>query len=118
MAHPLVVINQITPIYVTFSVPEQNLADIRRHMAAGTLKVEAQFPSDEGRPEQGSLAFIDNAVDRTTGTIKLKADFKNPERRLWPGQFINVALTLAPNRMRWLFPLRRSRLGKRDNMFL
>ena len=64
-------------------------------MAAGTLKVEAQFPSDEGRPEQGSLAFIDNAVDRTTGTIKLKADFKNPERRLWPGQFINVALTLS-----------------------
>ena len=92
---PLVVINQVTPIYVTFSVPEQNLADMRRHSAAGTLKVEARFPSDEGRPEQGSLAFIDNAVDRTTGTIKLKADFKNPERRLWPGQFINVALTLS-----------------------
>ena len=92
---PLVVINQVTPIFVTFSVPEQNLADMRRHMAAGTLKVEAQFPSDEGRPEQGSLAFIDNAVDRTTGTIKLKADFKNLERRLWPGQFINVALTLS-----------------------
>ncbi len=92
---PLVVINQVTPIYVTFSVPEQNLADMRRHMAAGTLKVEARFPSDEARPEQGSLAFIDNAVDRTTGTIKLKADFKNPERRLWPGQFINVALTLS-----------------------
>ena len=94
-ATPLVVINQITPIYVTFSVPEQNLADIRRHMAAGSLKVAAQFQSDEGRPEQGSLAFIDNAVDRTTGTIKLKAEFKNAERRLWPGQFINVALTLS-----------------------
>ena len=75
---PLVVINQVTPIYVTFSVPEQNLADMRRHMAAGTLKVEARFPSDEGRPEQGSLAFIDNAVDRTTGTIKLKAEFQKP----------------------------------------
>ena len=94
-ATPLVVINQITPINVTFSVPEQNLADIRRHMAAGSLKVAAQFQSDEGRPEQGSLAFVDNAVDRTTGTIKLKAEFKNPERRLWPGQFINVALTLS-----------------------
>ena len=89
------VINQITPINVTFSVPEQNLADIRRHMAAGSLKVAAQFQSDEGRPEQGSLAFVDNAVDRTTGTIKLKAEFKNRERRLWPGQFINVALTLS-----------------------
>jgi len=92
---PLVVINQITPINVTFSVPEQNLADIRRHMATGSLKVAAQFQADEGRPEQGNLAFVDNAVDRTTGTIKLKAEFKNGERRLWPGQFINVALTLS-----------------------
>jgi multidrug efflux system membrane fusion protein len=92
---PLVVINQITPINVTFSVPEQNLADIRRHMASGSLKVAAQFQSDEGRPEQGSLAFVDNAVDRTTGTIKLKSEFKNGDRRLWPGQFINVALTLS-----------------------
>jgi membrane fusion protein, multidrug efflux system len=94
-ATPLVVINQVAPIYVTFSVPEQNLADIRRHMAAGSLKVAAQFQADEGRPEQGSLAFIDNAVDRTTGTIKLKAEFKNGDRRLWPGQFINVALVLS-----------------------
>jgi multidrug efflux system membrane fusion protein len=94
-ATPLVVINQITPINVTFSVPEQNLADIRRHMTTDSLKVAAHFQSDEGRPEQGSLAFVDNAVDRTTGTIKLKAEFKNPERRLWPGQFINVALTLS-----------------------
>jgi len=92
---PLVVINQITPINVTFSVPEQNLADIRRHMATGSLKVAAQFQADEGRPEQGNLAFVDNAVDRTTGTSKLKAEFKNGERRLWPGQFINVALTLS-----------------------
>jgi multidrug efflux system membrane fusion protein len=94
-AAPLVVINQIIPINVTFSVPEQHLADIKRHMAAGTLRVDAGFPSDEGRPEQGNLAFVDNAVDRTTGTIKLKAEFKNAARRLWPGQFINVALTLS-----------------------
>jgi membrane fusion protein, multidrug efflux system len=94
-ATPLVVINQVTPINVTFSVPEQNLADIRRHMATGSLKVDARFQGDEGRPEQGNLAFIDNTVDRTTGTIKLKAEFKNADRRLWPGQFINVALTLS-----------------------
>ncbi|HEU4340005.1 MAG TPA: efflux RND transporter periplasmic adaptor subunit [Candidatus Binatia bacterium] len=94
-AAPLVVINQITPIYVTFAVPEQHLADIKRHRAGGSLAVEARFPSDEGRPELGNLAFVDNAVDRTTGTIKLKAEFKNSERRLWPGQFINVALVLA-----------------------
>jgi membrane fusion protein, multidrug efflux system len=94
-ATPLVVINQVSPINVTFSVPEQNLADIRRHMATGSLKVDARYQGDEGRPEQGNLAFIDNTVDRTTGTIKLKAEFKNGDRRLWPGQFINVALTLS-----------------------
>ncbi len=92
---PLVVINQLSPINVTFSVPEQHLANIKRHMATGTLKVDARFPSDEGRPEQGNLAFVDNAVDRVTGTIKLKAEFKNSARRLWPGQFINVAVTLS-----------------------
>jgi multidrug efflux system membrane fusion protein len=92
---PLVVINQINPINVTFAVPEQHLADLKRHMAAGRLKVDARFPSDEGRPEQGALAFVDNAVDRSTGTIKLKAEFTNQERRLWPGQFVNTALTLA-----------------------
>jgi membrane fusion protein, multidrug efflux system len=94
-AAPLLVINQLVPIYVTFNVPEQYLADIKRRMAAGKLIVDARFPSDEGRAEQGGLAFVDNTVDRTTGTIKLKAEFKNSELRLWPGQFINVALTLS-----------------------
>ena len=92
---PLVVINQINPIHVTFGVPEQHLADLKRHMAEHSLKVDARFPSDEGRPEQGVLAFVDNAVDRSTGTVKLKAEFTNQQRRLWPGQFVNVALTLT-----------------------
>jgi len=92
---PLVVINQINPIYVTFSVPENNLADLRRHMAKGQLQVDASFPSDEGRPERGKLEFVDNAVDRATGTIRLKAAFANKERRLWPGQFVNVAVILT-----------------------
>ena len=92
---PLVVINQLTPIYVTFSVPEQNLVELKRRMASGKLKVDASFSSDEGRAEQGTLGFVDNLVDRSTGTIKLKAEFTNKDLRLWPGQFINVALTLA-----------------------
>ena len=92
---PLVVINQLVPINVTFSVPEQYLADIKQRMAAGTLGVDAIFPSDPGRPEHGVLAFVDNTVDRTTGTIKLKAEFKNSDLRLWPGQYTNVALTLS-----------------------
>jgi multidrug efflux system membrane fusion protein len=92
---PLLVINQLVPINVTFSVPEQYLADIKQRMAAGTLGVDAISPSDAGRPEHGVLAFVDNAVDRTTGTIKLKAEFKNSDLRLWPGQYTNVALTLS-----------------------
>jgi multidrug efflux system membrane fusion protein len=92
---PLVIINQVNPINVTFSVPEQHLSDLNRHMNAGQLKVDASFQSDDGRPEQGRLEFVDNAVDRSTGTIKLKAVFANTDRRLWPGQFVNVALTLT-----------------------
>jgi multidrug efflux system membrane fusion protein len=91
----LVVVNQIHPIYVTFSVPEQYLADVKRYHAEGPLKVEAIVPSQEQNPAQGVLTFIDNAVDNTTGTIKLKGTFENPDNRLWPGQFVNVALTLT-----------------------
>jgi len=90
-----VVVNQIHPIYVTFSVPEQYLADIKRYRAAGPLRVEAVVPTQEQNPGQGVLTFIDNAVDNTTGTIKLKGTFENPDNRLWPGQFVNVALTLT-----------------------
>lgn len=94
-ASPLLVINQLVPIYVTFNVPEQYLADIKRRMAAGKLTVQAGFPSDASRPEQGTLVFVDNTVDRTTGTIKLKGEFRNSELRLWPGQYTNVVLTLS-----------------------
>jgi len=92
---PLVVINQVNPINVTFAVPEVNLADLKRHMTKGQLQVDASFAPEEGRPERGKLEFVDNAVDRATGTVKLKAIFSNSQRRLWPGQFVNVALTLA-----------------------
>jgi multidrug efflux system membrane fusion protein len=91
----LVTINQIAPIHVTFSVPEKNLEEIRKSMAAGTVKVEAVFPDGVVLPERGMLSFFDNAVDVTTGTIKIKGTFANRERRLWPGQFITVLLTLT-----------------------
>jgi multidrug efflux system membrane fusion protein len=91
----MVVINQIQPIYVTFSVPEQNLSEITRYMAEGKLKVEAFLSKEDMKPEQGVLTFIDNAVDLATGTIKLKGTFANKEKRLWPGQFVNAVLTLT-----------------------
>ncbi len=94
-ATALVTINQVSPIYVTFSVPEQNLPEIKRRLAAAKLKVAAVMPGSEDRPEGGELSFIDNAVDKTTGTIKLKGTFANADRRLWPGQFVKAVLKLA-----------------------
>jgi len=91
----LVNINQVEPIYVSFTVPEQYLGEIRRYAASGKLAVQAFIPNDNGRPVAGKLSFIDNAVDPATGTIKLKAEFANTDRRLWPGQFVDAALTLA-----------------------
>jgi len=92
---PMVVINQVQPVYVTFSVPEQNLSEIKRHMTEGNLRVEAILSKEEENPEQGVLTFIDNAVDTATGTIKLKGTFANKGKRLWPGQFVNTVLTLT-----------------------
>ncbi len=92
--NPIVTINQVEPIYVTFSVPQQELPQIKQRREAGKLKVEAVFPESAQRA-QGALSFIDNAVDLTTGTIKLKGTFDNRDRRLWPGEFVNVVLTLA-----------------------
>jgi len=91
----MVVINQIQPIYVTFSVPEQNLSEIKKYMAEGKLKVEAFLSKEDMKPEQGVLTFIDNSVDVATGTIKLKGTFANKGKRLWPGQFVNAVLTLT-----------------------
>ena len=91
---PLVVINQIQPTYVSFTIPQQQLPAVQRYMGGGKLEVRA-LPAGEPQPQRGVVTFIDNAVDQTTGTIRLKAVFANEERRLWPGQFVNVELTLT-----------------------
>ena len=90
---PLVTINQTRPVHVAFSVPERHLPDIRRYMAVRPLPVEAVAAGEPA--SRGNLAFIDNTVNTTTGTVRLKATFPNPEGRLWPGQFVDVVLTLA-----------------------
>jgi len=94
-ATPLVIINQITPIYVSFGIPEARLPEFKRYMAQGSLHVEAQPPTEEGMPSRGRISFVDNNVDQTTGTIKIKGTFANEDRRLWPGQFVNVIVTLT-----------------------
>ena len=89
----LVVLNQIQPIFVTFGAPERYLSEISAHHSRRRLKVDVASERDAARAT-GTLSVIDNAVDPGTGTIRLKAAFENKDSRLWPGQFVNVVLTL------------------------
>ena len=92
--NPLVIINQLSPIYVNFSIPEQQLTEVRKAMAREALKVNAQQP-DGTAVASGRLTFVDNSADTTTATIKLKATFDNQNKGLWPGQFVKVVLVLG-----------------------
>mgnify|MGYP000893341743 CR=1 FL=1 len=108
----LAVINQIRPIYVAFAVPEQHVTDILRRMGQGSLPVEAAA-SGGGFLETGALASLDNAVDKTTGTIKLKAVFNNEKLLLWPGQFVRVTLNLDSREGVVLVPSRAVQAGSK-----
>jgi multidrug efflux system membrane fusion protein len=88
----LVTIAQVTPIYVSFSIPQQYLDSVRAQLAQGNVEVQALA---DGVTEKGQLTFINNTVDTTTGTIQLKATFANAQQRLWPGQFVTVTLPTA-----------------------
>ena len=91
---PLVIINQVRPIYVNFAVPEQSLPEVRKYMALGPLAVEV-IPADaQQKHPVGQLIFVDNTVDATTGTIRMRAQFDNAEAALWPGSFVNVSMQL------------------------
>ncbi|MDK9718063.1 MAG: efflux RND transporter periplasmic adaptor subunit [Trichlorobacter sp.] len=91
----IMTVNQISPINVSFNLPEKRLAELKQAMAGGQLKVEAMLPQHPGAAESGSFSFLDNAVNPATGTIKLKGLFANKARKLWPGQFADLVLTLA-----------------------
>lgn len=95
----LVVLNQLSPIYVSFSLPERELGRIKRAQSTGDLQVRVEIPGEEqAENEVGVLSFIDNAVDSATGMISLKGTFANANHWLWPGQFVNVTLTLGTRR--------------------
>jgi len=108
----LVVINQLTPIYSSFALPEQDLSEVRRYMGESKLKVAATIPQDPGPPAEGLVTFVDNAVDRNTGTIRLKATFSNNDRRLWPGQFVNIVLTLSEQKDALVVPSQAVQTGQ------
>lgn len=109
---PMVTITQVQPIYVTFSVPEGELPAVRMNLETHRLEVDAAIPNSPETPEHGVLAFIDNTVDKTTGTILLKGLFQNENRRLWPGEFVNVTLTLNQIRNAVLVPSQAVQTGQ------
>jgi multidrug efflux system membrane fusion protein len=92
---PIVIINQVNPIYVNFGIPQKFWPDIKEHVDRGALHVMATIPQDPDHPVQGTLTFVDNTVDTTTGTIHLRGTFENPQDRLWPGLYVNILLTLS-----------------------
>src|SRR5438128_5361679 len=91
----MVTITQSAPIYVTFSVPEKDLIRIRQYSGANGFAVQVVVPGDEANPGMGRLSLVDNTVDVSTGMVRLKATYQNDDRRLYPGQFVNVVLTLG-----------------------
>lgn len=102
----LVVINQVQPIYAAFALPEQYLDEVRRRMRQGRLTVTAAVPKTEEAVATGTLSFVDNTIDNQTGTITMKATFPNAEKRLWPGQFVDVVITLSERPNAVLAPTR------------
>ena len=110
----LVTINQTQPIKVAFSVPQQELPAIVQMMATNKLVVQLTARQDE-EPDIGELSFVDNAIDRATGTIGLKATFANEQRRLWPGQFVSVLLTLATERDALVVPSQAVQSGQQGS---
>jgi multidrug efflux system membrane fusion protein len=107
----LVQLNQISPIYVTFSIPETSLEEVRR-FSTGSLRVLASPKRPSGNPAEGKLTFIDNGVDTQTGMVKLKASFRNKDRRLWPGEFVDVVMNLSVHRNALVVPTKAIQTGQ------
>jgi multidrug efflux system membrane fusion protein len=108
----LLVIQKVEPIYVDFTVPENNLDEVRRDMSQGTLKVIAVSPDAPDKPAEGALQFLDNAVQDGTGTIRLRALIANSDRQFWPGQFANVKLILTTIKDAKLVPNQSVQIGQ------
>ena len=108
----MLLLNQIQPIYVSFSIPEQYLGDTKKFLTAGTLRVQASPRGQDESPASGELSFVNNTVDPGTGMIQLKATFPNREAALWPGQFVNVVLTLTVEPDRVVIPSQAVQTGQ------
>src|SRR5439155_13636599 len=113
----LTTINQISPIFVSFSVPERYLPQIRASMKTGVSPVDVLAKGDSGSDTHaaGNLSFVDNSVDMATGTIKLRATVANKEVLLWPGQFVRVVLTLGQQKNAVVVPSDAVQIGPKGN---
>lgn len=114
----LLVIQRLDPIYADFTTTERNLPAVQRQMAKGPLKVEIRLPDEEGGPIEGELTFLDNAIQRETGTVKLRATVKNADRRLWPGRFVKVRLLVDTVKDAVLIPASAVQLSARGSYVL
>lgn len=112
---PIVTINQISPINVTFSLPEKRLAEIRRAITGGHLKIVASIPEEPTGYEEGTINFMDNFIDAATGMIKLKGTFVNKSHKLWPGQFADVLITLAIRKNAVVVPIQAVQTGQQGD---
>jgi len=112
---PIVMLNRIQPVYVSFAIPESMLPQFKHYLAAKTIQVTAKAPNEDGNASVGTIDFIDNAVDNTTGTIKIKGTFQNGDRRLWPGQFVNVSVTLTTDPNAIVVPTAAVQSGQQGN---
>lgn len=110
----LVTINKLTPIRATFTIPEQGLSQVQKRLAAGEMTVVAEVPGAAGITEKGVVSFLDNAVDPATGTIRLKGQFANKQKRLWPGQFVTLSLTLEVRKQAVVVPAQAVQTGQKD----
>src|SRR2546423_710620 len=113
----MVTITTSSPIYVTFSVPERDLVRIRQSSGKEGLVVQGEIPGDESNPVMGRLSLVDNTVDPATGTVRLKATFINDDRRLYPGQFVNVVMTLGTAMQAIVVPSQAVQVGQ-DKSFV
>jgi len=111
----MVVINQVHPVYVDFSIPEQQLPAVREFMAEQKLAVQVSLPEQQGPLESGELSFVDNSVDSKTGTINLKGQFANADSRLWPGEFVNTTLVLREHPDAILVPSQAVQTGQQGS---
>jgi len=109
----LVTINRLTPIRATFTIPEQSLPFVQQRLAAGEMTVVAEVPGPAGFTERGVVSFVDNAVDSATGSIRLKGQFANEQKRLWPGQFVTLSLLLDVKKQAVVVPSQAVQTGQK-----